>query len=76
MNVRPPSVRYPHSFYDVFTIVVTAVVVAAIVLSVAYGTVIRIEMAVLLTVVFAWAAWAITKILAQETAPGKTKPYK
>lgn len=65
MNVRVPSVRHPHTFYDVFGVVAAAVAIMALVLAVWYGEVVRIEMAVFVTVVFLWAGWAIERILAE-----------
>ncbi|OLZ40811.1 hypothetical protein A6E15_07315 [Natrinema saccharevitans] len=65
MHVRLPSVRHPHTFYDVFGVVAAAVAIMALVLAVRYGEVIRLEMAVFITVVFVWAGWAIERILAE-----------
>ncbi|WP_222918638.1 hypothetical protein [Natrinema sp. SYSU A 869] len=65
MGVRLPSVRHPHSFYDVFSVVVAAVAIMALVLTIRYGSVIRLEMAVFMTVVFLWVGWAIERILAE-----------
>ncbi|SEV84174.1 hypothetical protein [Natrinema salifodinae] len=73
MSVRLPSVRDPHSFYDVFGVVAAAVTVMALVLAVRYGTVVRIEMAVLVTLVFLWAIWAIERILKQSEAQSKRR---
>jgi|GEM_PF-216022 hypothetical protein len=65
MGVRLPSVRHPHSFYDVFGVVITAVAITALVLAVRYGWVIRLEIVVFMTLVFLWAGWAIERILAE-----------
>lgn len=73
MSVRFPSVRHPHSFYDVFSVVATAVAIMALVLSVRYGEVIRLEMAVFMTVVFLWVGWAIERILAESKDRSKRR---
>ncbi len=65
MNIRLPSVRHPHSFYDVFGVVMTAVTIMALVLAIRYGAVIRIEMVVFMVIVFLWVFWAIERILAE-----------
>ncbi|AGB31585.1 hypothetical protein C488_14000 [Natrinema pellirubrum DSM 15624] len=67
MHVRFPSVRHPHTFYDVFGVVTVAVAIMALVLAVRYGEVIRLEMAVFIAVVFLWAGWAIERILSETT---------
>lgn len=63
MSVRLPSVRHPRSFYDVFSIVTGSVAIMAIVLTVWYGTLVRLEMVVFMAIVFIWAFWAIERIL-------------
>ncbi len=73
MNVRLPSVRNPHSFYDVFLVVAAAVAIMALVLTVRYGSVIRIEMAVFMVIVFLWAGWAIERILAESEEQSKRR---
>jgi hypothetical protein len=65
MSVRLPSVRHPHTFYDVFGVVAAAVAIMALVLAVRYGSIVRLEMAVFMTLVFFWAGWAIERILAE-----------
>lgn len=67
MSVRVPSVRRPHTFYDVFGVVAAAVAIMALVLAVRYGEVVRLEMAVFMAVVFLWAGWAIERILTEAT---------
>lgn len=64
MSVRLPSIRRPRSFYDVFSVVASAVAIMAIVLTVWYGTIVRLEMAVFMAIVFIWTFWAIERILA------------
>lgn len=71
MSVRLPSVRHPHSFYDVFGVVMTAVTIMALALAIRYGAVIRLEMAVFMAIVFLWAAWAIERILAESKTRSK-----
>lgn len=66
MEYRLPSIRAPQSFYDVFTVAVTATVLVAVVLSVFHGTIVRVEMVALLFIVSIWVAWAINRILAQQ----------
>lgn len=66
MEYRLPSIRAPQSFYDVFTVAVMATVLAGVVLAVFHGTIVRVEMVVLLFVVSLWVAWAINRILAQQ----------
>lgn len=73
MSVRLPSVRDPHSFYDVFGVVAAAVTVMALVLAVRYGTVVRIEMVVFVMLVFLWAVWAIERILHQSEAQSEQR---
>ena len=73
MPVRLPNVRRPHSFYDVFGVIAVAVAIMALVLTVRYGDVIRIEMAVFMTVVFLWAGWAIERILAESEARSRRR---
>ncbi|WP_254530766.1 hypothetical protein [Natrinema gelatinilyticum] len=63
MIARFPSIRHPRSFYDVFGVVATAVAVMAVVLAVRYGSVVRLEMVLLMTIVFFWVVWAIERIL-------------
>ncbi|RZH66647.1 hypothetical protein [Natrinema altunense] len=65
MSVRLPSVRHPHSFYDVFGVVAAAVAIMALVLAVRYGSIVRLETAVFMTVVFLWVGWAIERILGE-----------
>ncbi|MGQ3413306.1 hypothetical protein [Natrinema versiforme] len=80
MSVRLPSVRHPHSFYDVFSVVAAAVAITALVLAVRYGSVIRLEMVVFMAVVFLWVGWAIERILSESEARSKrrrqTPPWK
>lgn len=80
MSVRLPSVRHPHSFYDVFSVVAAAVAVMALVLAARYGSVIRLEMVVFMAIVFLWVGWAIERILAESEARskrrGRTPPWK
>ncbi len=73
MRVRLPSVRHPHSFYDVFGVIAVAVATMAVVLTVRYGEVIRLEMAVFMTAVFLWAGWAIERILAESKDRSKRR---
>lgn len=73
MNVRLPSVRHPRSFYDVFSLVAAAVIAAAIVLTVRYGSLVRIEMAVFVAIAFVWAFWAIERILARTGEPSNRR---
>ncbi|PCR91013.1 hypothetical protein [Natrinema ejinorense] len=73
MSVRLPSVRHPHSFYDVFGVVAAAVTIMALVLAVRYGSVVRLEMAVFMTAVFLWAGWAIERILAESKDRARTQ---
>ncbi|MFC6769870.1 hypothetical protein [Natrinema soli] len=73
MSVRLPSVRHPHSFYDVFGVISTAVAIMALVLAVRYGSVIRLEMAVFMMIVFLWAGWAIERILAESKARSRRR---
>ncbi|MFB6293483.1 MAG: hypothetical protein ABEH60_04400 [Halonotius sp.] len=70
MYRRLPSIRQPQAFYDVFGVVIAGVLVVAAVLSLWHGTVVRVEMAVFIGLVFLWAAWAIYRVL--EQYPGKT----
>ncbi|MDF9746095.1 hypothetical protein [Natrinema salsiterrestre] len=63
MVARLPNVRHPRSFYDVFTVVAAAVAIIGLVLAVRYGSVIRLEMAVFMAIVFVWVGWAIGRIL-------------
>ncbi|PGF17796.1 hypothetical protein CP556_17950 [Natrinema sp. CBA1119] len=65
MNVRLPSVRHPHSFYDVFGVIATAVAIMALVLAVRYSSVVRLEMVVFMAIVFLWVGWAVHGILEQ-----------
>ncbi|OAQ53993.1 hypothetical protein HTG_00255 [Natrinema mahii] len=65
MCVRVPSVRYPYSFYDVFSVVAAAVAIMALVLAVRYDSVVRLELAVFMTVVFLWAGRAIERFLTE-----------
>jgi len=71
MGVRLPSVRHPHSFYDVFSVVAAAVAAMALILTVRYGSVIRVEMAVFMTFIFLWAGWAIERILSESEKRSK-----
>ncbi|WP_254533390.1 hypothetical protein [Natrinema gelatinilyticum] len=71
MNVRLPSVRHPHSFYDVFSVVAVAVAIMALVLAIWYGSIIRTEMVVFMAIVFLWAAWAIERILSESEERAK-----
>lgn len=71
MYRRLPSIRQPRAFYDVFGVVVVGVIVVAAILSVWHGTIIRIEMAAFIGILFLWAAWAIYRIL--EQYPAKTR---
>ncbi|MBZ6493990.1 hypothetical protein [Natrinema longum] len=73
MSVRLPSVRHPRSFYDVFGVVAAAVTIMALVLAVRYGSVVRLEMAAFMTVVFLWAGWAIERILAESKDRARTQ---
>ncbi|MDS0474957.1 hypothetical protein [Natrinema sp. 1APR25-10V2] len=73
MNVRLPSVRHPHSFYDVFSVVAIAVAIVALVLTVRYGEVIRLEMVAFMAIVFLWAGWAIERILAESEDRSKRR---
>ncbi|UHQ97940.1 hypothetical protein HYG81_18585 [Natrinema zhouii] len=73
MSVRLPSVRHPHSFYDVFGVVATAVAITALVLAVRYGSVIRLEMAVFMTIIFLWVGWAIERILAESSKQSRRR---
>jgi len=68
-----PSVRHPHSFYDVFGVVAAAVATMALILTVRYGSVIRIEMAAFMAIVFLWAGWAIERILAESEERSKRR---
>lgn len=70
---RLPSVRHPHSFYDVFSVVAAAVAIMALVLAVRYGSIVRLEMLVFVAVVFLWAGWAIERILAESEARSKRR---
>jgi len=73
MHIRLPSVRHPHSFYDVFGVAATAVAIMALVLTIWHGSVIRIEMVVLIAIVFLWAGWAIERILAESEEQSKQR---
>ncbi|SIS15694.1 hypothetical protein SAMN05421752_11529 [Natronorubrum thiooxidans] len=73
MDVRLPSVRHPHSFYDVFGIVAAGVVIMALILTIWYGTIIRIEMTVFIVIIFLWAGWAIERILAESEEQSKRR---
>ncbi|MFD1564393.1 hypothetical protein ACFR99_12630 [Haloarchaeobius amylolyticus] len=73
MNVQLPSVRHPHSFYDVFGVVATAVAIMALVLTVRHGSVVRIEMVAFMAIVFLWAGWAIERILAESEEQSKRR---
>lgn len=70
---RLPSVRHPRSFYDVFSVVAAAVAIMALVLTVRYGSIVRLEMLVFVVVVFLWAGWAIERILAESEARSKRR---
>ncbi|ERH05964.1 MAG: hypothetical protein J07HN4v3_01573 [Halonotius sp. J07HN4] len=71
MYRRLPSIRHPHAFYDVFGVVVSGVLLAASILMMWHGTVIRIEMAAFTGLLFIWAAWAFYRILSEYS--GKTR---
>ncbi len=73
MNVRLPSVRHPRSFYDVFSIIAAAVTIMAIILTIWYGTIVRLEMVVLIAIVFLWAFWAIERILSESKGRSKRR---
>ncbi|WP_226479480.1 hypothetical protein [Natrinema amylolyticum] len=78
MSVRVPSVRHPHSFYDVFSVVAAAVAIMALVLAVRYGSVVRLEMAVFMAIVFLWVGWAIDGILerSEERSVGERRALR
>ncbi|QLG48223.1 hypothetical protein [Natrinema halophilum] len=76
MTIRLPSVRHPQTFYDVFSVVAVAVTIMALVLTLRYGSVIRLEMAVFMTVVFIWAGWAIERILAESAKRSQRRRRK
>ncbi|SEP95308.1 hypothetical protein [Natrinema salaciae] len=76
MSARLPSVRHPHSFYDVFTVVAAAVAIMALVLAVRYGSAIRLEMVVFMAIIFLWVGWAIERILAESEARSKQRQEK
>ncbi|WP_254526041.1 hypothetical protein [Natrinema caseinilyticum] len=71
MSVRLPSVRHPHSFYDVFSVVTVAVAIMALVLTIWYGSIIRAEMVVFIAIIFMWAVWAIERILSESEERAK-----
>lgn len=73
MSVRLPSIRHPRSFYDVFSVVIGAVVIMAIILTVRYGAIVRLEMLIFITIVFVWAGWAIELILAKSKEGSKRR---
>ncbi|WP_436343917.1 hypothetical protein [Natronorubrum sp. FCH18a] len=63
--VRFPSVRYPVSFFDVFTVTAVSITAVALVLAVWHGSFVRIEMGVFSVIVFGWVVWAVNRILKQ-----------
>ena len=65
MHARLPSVRNPRSFYDIFAVIAIATTLAALVLTVWHGTIVRIEMAAFTGLVFLWGAWAVYNTLAR-----------
>lgn len=71
MALRPPSVRDPRSFYDVFVVTITGTVVMAIVLYFWHGSFVPVEMVAFIGVVFLWAGWAIYRML--ESHGGTTR---
>ncbi|RZV06685.1 hypothetical protein BDK88_3713 [Natrinema hispanicum] len=73
MHIRLPSVRHPHSFYDVFGVSAIAVAIMALVLTIWHGSFIRIEMVVFMAIVFLWAGWAIERILAESEERSKQR---
>jgi len=73
MDARLPSVRHPHSFYDVFGVVAAAVAIMALVLMVRHGSVVRIEMVAFMAIVFLWAGWAIERILTESEEHSKQR---
>ncbi|SEH14340.1 hypothetical protein SAMN04487967_1556 [Natronorubrum sediminis] len=64
---RVPSLRQPTSFFDVFTVTVSTIVIVATVLTIWHGTFVRLEMGIFTAIVFGWVLWAITRILFRST---------
>ncbi|ELZ20040.1 hypothetical protein [Natrinema limicola] len=73
MDARLPSVRHPHSFYDVFGVVAAAVAIMALVLMIRHGSIVRIEMVAFMAIVFLWAGWAIERILTESEEQSKRR---
>ncbi|APX96125.1 hypothetical protein [Natronorubrum daqingense] len=65
--IRLPSLRHPTSFFDVFTVTVSTIVLVAIVLTIWHGSFVRLEMGVFTAIVFGWVLWAITRILSSSS---------
>ncbi len=74
MRIRLPSVRDPRSFYDIFSVTTISIIVMAIVLTIWHGSIVRIEMAAFVGLVFLWAGWAIQNTLDRSVDRSTRKP--
>lgn len=73
MGPQAPSLRDPHSFYDVIGVLFAGVTVMVIVLTLWHGTIIRIEMGVFFVAIVLWVIWAINHILVQRAGQTRRK---
>ncbi len=71
--VRLPSVRRPVTFFDVFTVTATSIVLVAAVLSIWHGSFVRIEMGAFIVLIFAWVVWAVNRILKRSVQRSRTR---
>jgi len=63
--MRPPSIRNPRSFWDVFAVLCFYVLVEYVVLQFTGSFLIEQELVVIAIAIFCWAAWAIYRIFAR-----------